>query len=403
MHDRKFMTLCVAMAAAAALTFSCRRHAPEAVAVAEKGAMEIWSVYDGTIESRNMREIGSLLDGAATIVELAPDGAVVKKDAVLVRFDQAALERDLVRLERDYALAAADIGILTNARIPMALAALESKLSSAQRQMADEARALEADRELARDKLIAALDLEAQEARWTEARSLAAGLEEELRLTKAYVHPAERARAEAALIAAAQELAMARQRLSNSVIRASADGIVAYKALPVGGEFRPVRAGDTVYRNQAFMALPDMNRLLMRCDVPEGELHRVHVGAPALVRPLAYPDGVVTGRIESVGAMAQVRIGLSGGDRYFNVVIRLDGLDERLRSGMTARARVLTYAQADVLQIQRRCVWWEDGAPRCRRIKGGAIESVSLRLGMAGDTHYEVLDGLRPGDRVLVP
>lgn len=393
----------VLLATIAAVALSCRRQPAESFATVTEGPMEVWSVYDGTIESVNMRDICSTLEGPATIVELAPDGAAVKAGAVLVRFDKAALERDLVRLDRDYALAAADIASLTNARIPLGLAALEAKLASARRQMAEEARAVEEDRELARDKLIAARDVEIQEARLAEARSLAGALEEELRLTRSYVHPSERSRAEAALTAGAQELAMARQRLSNSVIVASADGVVAYKALPVGGEFRTVRAGDTVYRNQAFMALPDMSQLLMRFDVPEGELTRVRRGAPALVRPLAYPDLVVTGRIDAVGAMAQTRAGHAGADRYFNAVIRLDGIDERLRSGMTARARVLAYANDRVPQVPRRCVWWEDGSPRCRKIGPAGSETVSLRLGMAGDTQYEVLEGLRPGDRVVVP
>ena len=386
-----------------ALLCSCRRSETESVATVVQGPMEVWSVYDGALESRHVRDLMSRLNGAATIVELAPDGSAVTSGAVLARFDQALLERDLVRLERDYALACADLTSLTNAKIPLATRTLQAKLNDARRQADDDAQALVEDRELAQDHLIAEQAVRQQEGVAGAAKAQVLALEQELELTRTYVHPADIARAQATLAAAAQELGLARMQLSNSVIRAPTDGVVAFKALNVGGEFRTVRIGDTVYRNQPFMALPDMNNLIMRCDVPEAELTRIHVGAAVTVTPLAYPALAVPGGLESIGAMAQTVAGHSGGGKYFEVVIRLDGSDPRLRSGMTARARVLTYASATAVQIPRNAVLWRGHRAFCRRLVGVRAETVPVTLGMANETHYEVLAGLTAGDRIAVP
>jgi HlyD family secretion protein len=163
-----------------------------------------------------------------------------------------------------------------------------------------------------------------------------------------------------------------------------------------------VRVGDTVYRNQPFLVLPDMSNLVLRCEIPESDLGRVSTGAVAEVTVQAYPDLVLTGRVESVGTMALGPAG-RGTAAYYPATIRLLRPDARLRHGMSADARVLSYANPSAVCVPRIAVRWETGEPRCRVQRNGRVEDIRIGVGWADDTGVEVLDGLQPGERILLP
>ena len=196
---------------------------------------------------------------------------------------------------------------------------------------------------------------------------------------------------------------MAERQLSNCVVRAPCDGMVAYKAVSLGSEFRTVRVGDAVYRNQPFVTVSDMSDLVVRCAVPESDLLKVPVDSPVEVRPLAYPELVLRGAVESVGGMAQALAGRPQGQKYFGVVVRLQERDGRLRAGMSVEMRVRSYATPRALLVPRTAVEWGGDQPSCEVLRAGKPERVPLQLGRAGDTEIEVLDGLQPGDRVRLP
>ncbi len=378
------------------------RHRPPGQAVVQQGPFEVWSAYDGTLESRNLRPIMSRL-GSATIVELAPDGARVREGDVLARFDNVQVERDLVRLERDWKLASAELIALTNARIPLEIRDLETRLADALRQVSEEQQALADYTELLQEALIPEQEVRRQELKLENAERAAASLKRQLALTRQFLHPAAIERAQAVLAAAEQELEAARRQWSNCVVTAPSDGVVAYRSVNVGGEFRPVRVGDMVYRSQPFMALPDMSQLVMRCDVPESDLRLVQPGSLALVQPIAYPGLVMTGEVESVASMAQIVPGRPDGTKYFGVLIRLAGDDERLRSGMTARARIRSYRRETALRLPRAAVRWAGNDAFVRLAAPRADEERRIEVGMANETEVEVLWGLRPGDAVRLP
>jgi len=223
-----------------------------------------------------------------------------------------------------------------------------------------------------------------------------------MRLTKEFLHPSELKRAQAKLASAEQELRLAREQLKNSVIFAPSEGIVVYKPLPIGTEFRMVRVGDTIYPNQPFMILPDMNDLIVHCEVPENELSRIQKGKVAFIQPLAYPDVKLQGIVETVGSMAQESPGRPPWQKFFHVVIGLKDIDTRLRPGMSVITHILSYHNPDAIVIPRTSVKWEAGKPFVTVITHSSQQRRELKLGMSNEVSYEVLDGVKPGDEVLI-
>ncbi|HRZ11283.1 MAG TPA: HlyD family efflux transporter periplasmic adaptor subunit [Kiritimatiellia bacterium] len=381
------------------------RNAEAAPACAEvvRGPLEIWSVYDGTLESRRVQDIMFLSGGPATIAELVPEGTRVQQGDLLVRFDTTQLESDMLKLDRDAALARADLASLENAKIPLEIRELEVNLAKATSDHEAERQYLEDSRQLLQDGLISDQEVAQQEVKVAAAKAQAERLSLQLDLTKKFLHPSALDRARATLASSEQELRLARERLSNGVVRAPVSGMVVYRPIHVGAEYRTVRVGDTIYRNQAFLALPDMSEPVVQCDVPEAELSRLRAGAPVVIVPAAYPQLRLSGAVESVGSMAQSRVGLPGWQKYFHVVIGVADTDERLRAGMTVRASVLSYSNPGALQLPRRAVQWDGEEAWCEVIRGKTRERRALRLGQAGEEFIEVLEGLAAGERVALP
>ena len=362
---------------------------------------EVWTVYDGSLESRVQKDIMSVMGGGAAIMELASEGVSVREGDVLVRFDSSQVERDVLNLERDYAAAKAEYESLSKAKLPLELRDLEVRLGDARATYSSENQYLSDCRELQGEQLISEQEVKQQEIKVAAAKAAVDNLEFQLDLTRKYLHPSTLEKAQAAMASAEQELSLAKQQLQNCTVRAPADGMVVYRPVHVGGEYRTVRVGDTLYRNLPFMALPDMSKPVVQCSVPESELSLVRVGRKVQVVPVAYPDLNLVGEVESVGSMAQSVVGRPDWQRYFRVAIGLTDSDSRLRAGMSVRAYILSYASSNSMAIPRTAVNWDNETATCEVVRGGRKHRRELQLGMANEQYFEVLKGLEPGERVV--
>ncbi|MEK6691170.1 MAG: efflux RND transporter periplasmic adaptor subunit [Nitrospirota bacterium] len=367
-----------------------------------KEPLTVWSIYEGKLEARKVITIMSKFRSNATVVELAPEGERVSKGDILVRFDSSALERDVLKLERDYALAGSELNSLKNAKLPLELRDLEIKLLEIQATLNSEQQYLDAIIEFAKEDLVSQQEIEQQKLKIAKIKTQLNTLELQMKLTKEFLHPSELKRALVKLASAEQEMKLAREQLQNSIVLAPSDGIVVYNPLPIGTEFRMVRVGDTIYPNQPFMMLPDMNDLIVHCNIPENELSRVQKGKTAFIKPLAYPDLRLQGIVETVGSMAQNMPEQPQWQKFFRVVIGLKDFDSRLKPGMSVTAYILSYNNPEAILIPRTAVRWEEGKPYAKVITRLSQKKRELKLGMANDMSYEVIEGVKPGDAVFV-
>lgn len=405
MNRRAGILLAAAAAGAAAVAAVGLRTSPAPAdeAAVTQEPFSVWAVYEGRLEARRVELVMSTLAGSASLVELAPEGASINAGDLLARFDDAQLRRELLTLERDYALAESALESLINAKLPLELQDLALKLAEADQQLEAERQFLADSEELQSEGLLSPLEVAQQAAKVDQLRARREALERQQSLTERYLHPAEQARAEATLEAARQALALAREQLSACVVEAPVSGRVAYLPLHIGSEYRTARVGDTIFRNQPLLSLPDMSDVVVHCQVPEAELARVAPGAEVVVVPVAYPDLRLNGRVETVSTVAQRLPDQAAWQKFFRVVVALEDPDPRLRSGMSVYAQVLSYYRDEAVLVPRVAVEWRGEQPRCR-VRGARKEEVrSLVLGPANATHYQVIEGLEPGEWVVVP
>ena len=368
-----------------------------------RGPLTIWTPCDGTLEARHVETILSRFQGRATLIELVPEGAQVKRGDLLVRMDGSQLETDLVKLKSESARAEAELDALEQATIPLEMQDFDIQLNDIQYQYATEKQILADTRELVDRNLVSRREIDQQESKLAGLEAKTAQIKQHRTLATAHLHPAKLTQARAAVEAARQQMALAQQQFTNCVITAPSDGLAVYLPLHIGTEFRSVRVGDTLYPNQPFLCIPDMNEFIVPCFIPESDLARVQSGQPALVTPLAYPDLHLAATVESIGLMAQAQPGYPAWQKYFRVVIRLDQLDGRLRPGMSLHVEVRSYTRTDATLIPRAAVQWDQGKASCqvRTFKGS--EPRFLKIGWSDAQHHEVIEGVTPGDRLILP
>lgn len=387
------------------LTAGCgtRVETRDRLVAASNGTITVWSSYPGKLEARRVQNILSRFNGSATIVELAPEGMQVETGDLLVRFDSSSVERDLVQIERECASAAADLERMEKAVLPLELRDLEAQLLEAQGNYETERRYLEDSRQLVEEDLVSPQEVEQQQLKVEELKAKQEKLSTQLELTQRYLHPNALARARVTLAAGELELTMMRTQLSNCTVVAPAPGVVVYRPLHVGGEYRTARVGDAIFKNQPFMILPDMRELVVECQIPEAELARVETGREVTITPLSFPDLRLNGRVESVGSMASTVADRPAWQRYFRVLIGLSDNDPRLRSGMSVMTQIQSYQRAQALLIPRPAVRRENDATFVWVEHKGRRERRPVVLGWANLYQYEVIEGLSPGDQVVVP
>ena len=241
-------------------------------AVAARGAIRMAIPFQGELEARRVETIAVGVQGSAVLSELVPEGTRVEIGDRLARFDASQIEQDLSRQENELVRARQELESLEKAELPLELLDMESKRMDAQAEVAAEERFLESARNLEERGLMSAGEVAQQEQKVAGLKTRGEQLDTRIELTKKHVHAARLAKARAALEAAERQRDFTASQLALCEVRAPVAGTAVLMPLPVGGEYRTAHVGDTLFRNQAFLCLPDPTEHVVRGFVGEAEL-----------------------------------------------------------------------------------------------------------------------------------
>ena len=380
----------------------CGREAAETprTAVAERGALRMAIPFQGELEARRVETISVGVQGSAVLSELVPEGTRVEKGDLLARFDASQIEQDLARQENELVRARQELESLEKAELPLELLDMESKRLEARSEREAEERFLESARGLAERGLMSEGEVAQQEAKVAGLAVRGEQMDTRIELTKKHVHAARLAKARAALEAAERQRDFTASQRALCEVRAPVAGTAILVPLPVGGEYRTAHVGDTLFRNQAFLCLPDPSEHVVRGFVGEAELPWVKTGSVVDAVPAAFPDMKLTGRVESVGGMAQTRPGQPLWRKFFPVQIALDPIPAPLPVGLSVRADIVAGESSDALFVPREAVAWRGGRSFVRKASG---EETEVKTGLADALRIEIVSGLSAGDEVRLP
>ena len=194
--------------------------------------------------------------------------------------------------------------------------------------------------------------------------------------------------AQAQLAAARAQVAAAKKTLEKTRIVAPFTGVVAE---------RKVSAGDVVVPGAPLFTVVEPGSMRLEASVPAEQLGAVHVGAPVSFTVNGYPGRQFTGRITRVNPVADPTT------RQVQILATIPNAGNTLVGGLFAEGRIASESR-DGLVIPANAVNERGIAPTAMRLKGGAVEQVTVQIGLrdAASEVVEVAGGLAAGDTVLV-
>jgi HlyD family secretion protein len=186
-----------------------------------------------------------------------------------------------------------------------------------------------------------------------------------------------------------------------SVIRATAGGIVLARNVDPGDPVVPL----TSFQEGTELAtIADMRDLIFNGTVDEIDVGKLEVGVEARLKIGALPDQVVTGMLTRIAPQAKEE----DGARLFEVEIELDPTDRVvLRAGYSANADLIIREKNEILLIPERLVLFEDdGAKTLVEVPNdvdpaGEPVKVEIGTGLSDGLNIEVTSGLDEGDVVV--
>jgi RND family efflux transporter MFP subunit len=337
--------------------------------------------------------------GDMQIIQLVANGATVRTGDTVVVFDTTNQQRTLEQKTSELKQALAELERARaeqERRVRAAAAELAQARSTASRHRLD----LEAA------ELLSKVDAEKRAIAVANVERLVQELEEKL--------AAEREIGVADVTIAQQKVDKMRydvdetERLIQSLtLKAPRDGMVTllpnFRAGgPMARTSPEFRRGDRAWSGAGIAELPDLAAVRMTLRADEADRARLAVGGAARVRVDAVPDREFAARIADISLVATPDFTTFPPVRNFDVAVTLSESDQRLRSGMSASARIELDRLDDALIVPATAVSERDGQAYVLVVTNGSLQERPVTLQRRGRERIAIASGIAPGDRIAV-
>jgi HlyD family secretion protein len=161
----------------------------------------------------------------------------------------------------------------------------------------------------------------------------------------------------------------------------------------------PIRAGDYVKVGDTLAEMADLRHVRVRAFVDEPDLGWLEANQAVQVSWDAKPGRTWTGHTEMVPKQVVARGTRSVGE----VLCSVDNDKLELLPNVNVEVRILVRARQGALVIDRSAVRYDSGKHFVFLFDGDKIHRREISVGVASATKYEIVAGLREGDRVALP
>jgi HlyD family secretion protein len=314
-------------------------------------------------------------------------GQKVTKGSVLVQMDSAPVEAELSAAQARVAQVQADLQTLRQGGRSTELATIASSLDAARQDLASAQREFDANRRLQAKNAVTGLEVTASRERLERAQLQIQSLEQR---RAALVSQPERSGAEARLHEAEASVAVAREKIQMTVVRAPVDGTVYQFDVKPGTYLNP---GDLV----ANVGKLEVVRVIVYVDEPD--LGRVEVDMPVTITWDATPGRQWTGVVERKPSQV-----IALGTRQVGEVSCIIGNpDFDLLPGTNVNAEIRSKVVQDALTIPNAALRREAGRTGVYVLADGRIRWREVKLGVASVVRSQVLSGVQEGNSIVLP
>lgn len=199
-------------------------------------------------------------------------------------------------------------------------------------------------------------------------------------------YEASTAVARANLEAANGGLAVAQKMLTDTVIQAPLDGIVAT---------RSAEPGEKVSTDTKLFDIVDLSMLELAAPIPLSETGHVRVGQPVELRADGMPDVAITGTLERINPAA------AEGTRSVMVYVSVANADRKLRAGQFVQGGLVLDSRPKALAVPSIAVRSEGERHFVYAIENGKLVEKIVETGLRSADAVEITRGLDAGAQVV--
>ncbi len=140
----------------------------------------------------------------------------------------------------------------------------------------------------------------------------------------------------------------------------------------------------------------NMDKVKIDLDVPERYLSKVSLGQKAEIKVDAYPEGNFTGEVTKITPVVDLI------NRASPIEITLDNPGHLLKSGMFAKVSLIIQERKGVPIILKEAIMGKDPDLYVYLIENKKAVLRKVSLGIRQGPYFEIKDGLKEGDRVVL-
>ena len=193
----------------------------------------------------------------------------------------------------------------------------------------------------------------------------------------------------AQILSSRENLAMAEQKLSDTVIIAPFSGLIVKRFINQG-EFV-----STMPPSPLFLMM-NIDTVKTEIGLPEIHIARIHIGNPVDGTVDTYPESIFKGRVSTINPMVDPV------SRAFTVKVEIPNKDHRLKPGMFARVTIYPTIHKDALIVPFKSVMKMQDRTVVFVIEGTTVRVRNIRTGITNEREIEVIDGLGEGEEVVI-
>lgn len=189
--------------------------------------------------------------------------------------------------------------------------------------------------------------------------------------------------------AAAAQVNQAQSKLSDTVIRSTIAGTVTARKADPGALATP---GTPVLEVQY------LDWLYVTATLPIDSSSQIHSGQIAQITIDALPGKTFEGAITNINPAADPQ------SRQFGLKVKLDNKDHVILPGMYARLNIVTNKVKASVVVPREALKTDSSGATTVTVvdKGNVAHVMPVKLGASDDKGTEILEGIEPGDKVVV-
>jgi multidrug efflux pump subunit AcrA (membrane-fusion protein) len=218
--------------------------------------------------------------------------------------------------------------------------------------------------------------------------------------------------AEADLEQAKFELKRRTEALQDADLKAPCDGTVVYARVFQSSGEEKVAEGAAVWTYSPIVHLPDMRAMVAKVHIEEPQIRFIKSGLRAGVNLDAIKDAQFHGQVTEIGNVAMDKSETRGhvswlygasesvGIRVFEVKVRMDEHDKRIRPGLNGDVKITVEEMKDVLSIPVEAVFRRAGVQVAYVKEGRRFAARPIETGKTAEGKVVVTKGLREGEEV---